>query len=191
MQPGYQPPQPKKSFPVWAIILIVVAGLGVVLVGTLAALGIYGTRRYIASAKTAEAKNSIGAIARAARNAYEYEQEDGGHKLCRSAVPVPSKVQAGTKYMPSSSADFNTGDEKTGWRCLKFAMQEPIYYQYHYNQGAGYLGKTATPGPTGFEAAARGDIDGNGTTSLFAMTGAVAGSEVRLSTTIEIENEFE
>ena len=67
-----QPPQ-KKGFPVWAIILLVVAGLGVRFAVLLVVLGIYGTRKYLAAAKTAEAKNSVGAIARAAQTAYENE----------------------------------------------------------------------------------------------------------------------
>ena len=64
-QPGPPtPPQPEKGFPVWVTILIVVAGLGVIVIGTLAALAIAGTRRYLSAAKSAEAKNSVGAIAR-------------------------------------------------------------------------------------------------------------------------------
>ena len=68
MQPGPQVPYggsapPASKFPVWIIILLVVVGLGVVGIGVFAALGIYGTRRYLASAKTSEAKNTIGAIA--------------------------------------------------------------------------------------------------------------------------------
>jgi len=40
-------------------LMIVVA-----IIGVLAALAIYGVRRYLASAKTGEAKNTIGAISR-------------------------------------------------------------------------------------------------------------------------------
>src|ERR1019366_6126315 len=43
------------------------------IIGVLPALAIYGVRRYLASAKTAEAKNSIGAITRGAVAAYERE----------------------------------------------------------------------------------------------------------------------
>src|SRR5689334_23265245 len=49
-------------------LMIVVA-----IIGVLAALAIYGVRRYLATSKTAEAKNTIGGIARAAVAAYERE----------------------------------------------------------------------------------------------------------------------
>jgi type IV pilus assembly protein PilA len=199
MQPGPQYPYgggaspPAKKFPVWIIIVIVIVGLGVVGVGVFATLGIYGTRRYLAAAKTSEAKNSIGAIARGARAAYEYESADPGapHRLCGSAVTVPAAVPAAVKYMPTPGADFDTGDSKTGWKCLKFSMTQPIYYQYSYHQGSGYLATSTSPGADGFEAAARGDLDGNGKTSLFAMTGKVAGGTVTMSPSMFVENEFE
>ena len=93
--------------------------------------------------------------------------------------------------MPSSGADFETGDDETGWRCLKFSMTSPMYYQYSYNQGAGYLAKSVDPGPTGFESAARGDLDGDGDTSLFALSGKVSGGTVLVTPTLYVENEFE
>jgi type IV pilus assembly protein PilA len=189
--PNASPTPSGSKFPVWLIIVIAVLGLGVVIVGVLAALGIYGTRRYLAAAKTAEAKNSIGAIARGARAAYEMERADGTHKLCGSATAVPATVPSGTKYMPVTGADFDTGDTENGWKCLKFSMTMPIYYQYHYNRGAGYLAPAVSPGPNGFEAAARGDLDGDGVTSLFAITGTESSGTLTVSTAIHIDNEFE
>lgn len=189
----YAPPSPQKGkFPVWLIILIVVLGSGVALVGVLAALGLYGTRRYLAAAKTAEAKNSIGAIARGARASYEREQPDGTQKLCGSAVSVPASVPSGTKYMPAlSGGDFDTGDAENGWKCLRFAINNPIYYQYHYNRGAGYLAPAVSPGPNGFEAAARGDLDADGVTSLFALAGRESGGTITVSTSVFVQDEFE
>lgn len=191
--PPYVPPPPKSSFPVWAIVILVIAGLGVLSVGVFAALGIYGTRRYLAAAKTAEAKNSIGAIARGARAAWEREAMDPPiHQLCKSATPVPAAVPKGNKYMPlASGGDFDTGDAQTGWKCLRFTMTSPIYYQYSYNQGGGYLAPSVNPGPTGFEAAARGDINGDGVTSLFVLTGTPSATSLVVAPSIYIENEFE
>lgn len=198
MQPGpYAPPPPQaQKFPVWIIIVIVFAVGGVLAVGVLAALGIYGTRRYIGAAKTAEAKNTLGAIARGARASYERETADPAapHKLCGSAITVPSAVPAGTKYMPGSGVglDFNTGDAENGWQCLKFTMTQPIYYQYSYHRGSGYVGPASqSPGPDGFEAAARGDLDGDGKTSLFVLTGQAAGGTVSVRTSMYIEDEME
>src|ERR1700756_2024384 len=52
-------------------LMIVVA-----IIGVLAALAIYGVKRYLASAKTSEAKNTIGAIARGGAAAYERETQN-------------------------------------------------------------------------------------------------------------------
>ena len=201
-QPGppTQSPQPKKGFPTWAIVLLVVGGLVVVGVPTLAALSIYGVRRYLAAAKTAEAKNTIGAISRAAAAAYESEQLGADnrltHRLCASARPVPASIASvkAMKYMPNPAAgtDFNSGDAQTGWQCLKFSMSMPVYYRYQYHQGSGYLVPSTAPGPDGFEASAQGDLDGDGILSTFARTGTVGPSEtVVLATTIYTDNEME
>jgi type IV pilus assembly protein PilA len=199
MQSPHQPQQ-KKGFPVWAIILLVIVGLFVVLIGVLAALGIYGTRKYLAAAKTAEAKNSIGAISRGAVAAYEREQSVSGkgaaHRLCETANPVPGSMASvkAFKYQPNSATgtDFNVGDEQTGWPCLRFTMTYPIYYRYQYHKGSGYLAPSVSPGPNGFEASAQGDLDGNGVPSTFARTGAVGpNGSVVLATTVFVDNEFE
>ncbi len=116
------------------IIAIVVVAGAVPLLGVFATLAIYGVRRYIATAKTAEARNTIGAITRAAVSSYESD-----HVLCASARPVPVTVPKATKYMPSTVAgnDFNSGDDHLGWKCLRFSMTQPIYYQYQYHAGSG------------------------------------------------------
>ncbi|WP_441286063.1 type IV pilin protein [Sorangium sp. KYC3313] len=187
-------------------LMIVVA-----IIGVLAALAIYGVRRYLASAKTSEAKNSIGAIARGAAAAYERETAaseilTGGtstaanHALCDTATaPVPAAVPAGTKYQPSSAAtdDFNAGTSTQGWPCLKFAMTQPIYYQYHYTRGGRTGVSTTSPDPTAngatdsFEAGAAGDLDGDATLSAFARGGSVFNGELVLATQVFIENEYE
>ena len=180
-------------------LMIVVA-----IIGVLAALAIYGVRRYLATTKTAEAKNTIGGITRAAAAAYEretYSNEllpDGAssavtmHALCGSALAfVPAAPPANKKYQPQTgdNLDFNTGDQLNGWKCLKFQMSEPIYYQYTYNKGSGVCGAGA-PG-TGFETCAKGDLDGNGTFSTFARSADVRNGSVVVSTELYIDKEFE
>jgi type IV pilus assembly protein PilA len=201
MQPPYQaqqaPPQ-KKGMSTCLIIAIVVGALSIPVIGVVAVLGIYGVRKYIAAAKTAEAKNGVDQIARLAVAAYERDDAElvapgkaAPHRLCGSATPVPRDVPKGVKYMPSTAAgaDFQSGSATAGWTCLKFAMGMPMYYQYGYVQGAGSGKSGATA--NGFEASARGDLDGNGATSLFARGADVRNGNVVLSTQIYIENEFE
>ena len=50
-------------------LMIVVA-----IVGVLAALAVFGTVRYVAAAKTAEARNIVGAVARSAAMQYDMER---------------------------------------------------------------------------------------------------------------------
>ena len=179
-------------------LMIVVA-----IIGVLAALGMYGVSRYLAGAKTAEAKNSVGSISRAAASAFE--REIGGaeilavggssagfsHELCTSAAPVPIAPPVGTKYQPSET-DWYGATEQEGWRCLKFAIVAPIYYQYRYERGTN-AGVPDAPAisATGFEAAAVGDLDGDGVLSGFSRGGNVVGGQLVLSTQIHIHQEYE
>lgn len=187
-------------------LMIVIA-----IIGVLAALAIYGVRRYLASAKTSEAKNTIGAIARGAKSAYEREtalselvneganSSGASHALCLSAAaPVPAIVPLGNKYQPDTAEgkDYNTGNATAGWKCLKFSMTQAHYYQYQYNAAAGYVGPGAGgPDPTadGFEAAAVGNLDGDAANSTFTLIGTVntATKELKTATQVYIADEYE
>jgi type IV pilus assembly protein PilA len=178
-------------------LMIVVA-----IVGILAVLAIYGVRKYIANAKTAEARNSLGAISKAAALEFEKENMAPGtlaigttsnvtRALCQTAsVTVPSAIASvtGKKYQsdPTPGKDWQT-DQATfgmGFSCLKYSMEQPQYYMYNYtsdgNPGAGTQG-------TQFNATAAGDVDGNGTQSLFQLQGTVdpTSHQVRTATTIQ------
>jgi len=175
----------------------------------LAALASSGVRQYIDQSKIAEAKNTVGAIARSAIGAYEREQvfSPGAplpspsaivHVLCDSATPVPAQVPKGTKVQPSSApgADFQSGTPTAGWRCLRFEMTAPHHYQYEYRRGGPYKGPARggpDPGPFGFEISAEGDLDGDGKTSLFTRIGTIdrPNAAVRLSTEIFVSDERE
>ena len=179
-------------------LMIVVA-----IIGVLAAMAIFGVRKYLAAAKTSEAKNTLGAINRASVSAYERENipgqllADAGsstqatHTLCGNATPVPAAVPAGKKYQPSTAAgaDFNGGTATAGWKCLKFGMTEPHYYQYAYTKGAygitaGLAALQAAPG-TGWTAEAKGDLDGDGSTfSEFALVGDIQNGQPKISTQV-------
>ena len=188
-------------------LMIVVA-----IIGVLAALAIYGVRRYLATAKTSEAKNTIGAIASGAQASYERETVSSqivveglpstaaSHALCKSAdATVPAAISSvkGTKYQPDSgpTADFNIGTALKGWPCLKFTMSSPIYYAYGYKQGTDLApGNAAAGGATGFEASAEGDLDGDGTTfSWFARTGQIntTTKTIKLASQVYVLNEFD
>jgi type IV pilus assembly protein PilA len=197
MQPGQPPGQPpaKKGMSTCLIVVLVVAALSVPVVIILGAMAVYGVRKYISNTKTLEARASTMAIAHAASAAYEREPVAGGgttaHRLCGSAKPVPASVPKAERYQPSSApgADFQGGDASNGWTCLKFALSAPTYYQHRYETGVGSGKSGATA--NGFEASARGDLDGNGVTSLFAVGADVKNGVVVVSPTLYVENEFE
>jgi type IV pilus assembly protein PilA len=182
----------------------------IAIVGVLAALAIYGVRTYLASARTTEAKAGVGAISQLATVVYEREagQADliaaaqGGNSqpeanfLCSSALPVPAVIPPGNKYQPGNApgSDFHTGSSTEGWLCLGFTVSTPMYYQYNYFKGGGYLSPGLggpDPGSDGFEAAARGDLNNDGTYATFARTGVIVNKHLRVSTQIFVDNEFD
>ena len=156
-------------------LMIVVA-----IIGILAVLAIYGVSRYLKSAKTAEATNNIGQLAKNAQESWTREKIAGtfvaagqqaaiGQCLCvKAASPVPATPPVASKYV-SGVTDWN-GDSITGWKCLRYTIDQPQYYSYKYTSDSTCT--TATPGTT-FSAIAEGDLDGNGTTSHFEMVGNV------------------
>lgn len=180
----------------------------IAIIGVLAALAIYGVRSYLAAAKTAEAKESVGEISKLASVVFERERaasellgssvasQKAVNALCNSATVVPNAVPVGTKYQPNNAvnSDFHTGDSLTGWMCLGFSLSSPIAYQYSYLKGGGYVSPGLggpDPGSDGFEAAARGDLDGDGVISTIARTGVVVGGSLHVSTQIFVDKETE
>ena len=161
-------------------LMIVVA-----IVGILAALAIYGVRKYITNAKTAEARNSLGQMSKDASAAYSREGMAGTvltvgtstaitNQLCLSAgatVPAAKAGIAGKKYQ-SKPQEWAAGDQFTGWTCLKFSMQDPQYFMYSYVQA----GSVSAAGGT-FQTLANGDLNADGVLSTFELDGSLqAGS---------------
>ena len=155
-------------------LMIVVA-----IIGVLAALAIYGVRKYLANAKTAEARTAIGRIAKDASSAWDRESMSGGvitpgeskfnsKQLCVSSSKVPDDeaLIANQKYQ-SKVGEW----KQAGWACLRFSMDGPQYFQYEYESSA----TAGTPGAADddFTAHARGDLNGNGSLSDFSLTGKV------------------
>jgi type IV pilus assembly protein PilA len=160
-------------------LMIVVA-----IIGILAALAIYGVRKYLTNAKTGEAKANVGRLGKDAVSAYERESMDGTllaagatvdavHKLCPTAAAVPTAVPSGQKTQPDP-ASWNG----TGWSCLKFSVNSPVYYQYGYTAAA-TTGTTAA-----FTATATGNLDADSTTSVWTLNGGLLGGAMRLSPTM-------
>lgn len=153
-------------------LMIVVA-----IIGVLAALAIYGVRKYIANAKTAEARTALGRIAKDASGAYNRENMAGSvlglgttaglsNRLCGSATAVPATTKIkGMKYQ-SAPSDWG-GSQVDGWACLRFSMQDPQYYSYNYTCAS------PTAEDAEFTASANGDLNGDEVLSTFRLKGGV------------------
>ncbi len=128
------------------------------MIGIAAATAIYGVRRYITLAKTAEARNVIGQIsmgcaAYVSGDSTSLEKpKHGAPKKFVSLPPVPAKVPSGMKYQ-SAASDWKA------WAPIKFSLKDPQYYQYEVV--AAKDGRSA-------EIIARGDLDANGRQSRFS-----------------------
>jgi len=161
-------------------LMIVVA-----IVGVLAVLAIVGVRKYIASAKTAEATNQLGTIGDRAQQAYDGEGMSGAvlaqgtstgilKQLCLGAsatVPGAATSIKGKKYQ-STVAEWNVdGAGNSGFACLHFTIDKPQYYMYNYVAAAPGNGAGAS-----FVATANGDLNGDGVLSTFSLTGTVNAS---------------
>lgn len=160
-------------------LMIVVA-----IIGILAALAVYGVRRYLTSAKTAEAKEMLGRLGKDAAAAYQRERMSGSvlaagatadavHSLCDSAPMTPTAVPKNAKVQ-TAPEDWKGADNP--WTCLRFSISDPTYYAYEYIKQS----------ETAFEARAYGDLDGDEQIATFILAGAVDENarEVRLAPTI-------
>ena len=177
LPPQAQPPQApapaKQSLSTCLIVGLVVVGVVVFFGGILATLAIYGVRKYIANAKTAEARNELGVIEKCAAAAYAIERPSTRgptHRLCPSAsrpIPPAALSVSGKKYA-STSAEWDVDRARdAGFACLGFTMSQPQYYRYSYRaHGVSQAGD-------GFDAVAEGDLNGDGVTSQFRVSGQV------------------
>lgn len=161
-------------------LMIVVA-----IIGVLAALSIYGVSKYMANAKTAEARTGIGQIAKDAGSAFQRETMAGSvlsagsdaaisNRLCPTASAIPAAVPSAKKYQ-SAAASWSAD---AGWTCLKFSMKDPQYYQYQYVA----TGDGSTDGH-GFSAIAVGNLDGDAVNSTFTLAGRVQSGVLNVAPT--------
>jgi hypothetical protein len=162
-QPHRSPPHAKKGgFPIWLIVVLVASVPLIAIVGLMATMGIYGTRRYIANSKSFEAMNALTQIGKDVTAAYESAQP---HRLCPSAsraVPDSLAKVKGMKYQ-SAPGDWDVDKAaEAGFACFKFSMDQPQYFMYSYESSGG-----------SFTATAMGDLDGDGIPSVFSIAGFV------------------
>jgi type IV pilus assembly protein PilA len=172
-------------------LMIVVA-----IIGVLAVLAIYGVSKYLASSKTAEARDNLGNLSKAAGSAYDREKLSTSSVLtpgsttailkafcatAASSVPAASATVSGRKYQ-SNPSEWKAGDAVTGWQCLKFTVDSPQYYQYSYTAA------TTAGNGAAFTASAAGDLNNDSVFSTFTIAGSVVSGAVLLAPTVAETN---
>ncbi len=160
-----RPPSRRRSR---AVTLVDVMNLVVVAAGV-SAIGMYGTARYIRYTRTTEAVAEVNALGKAA--AEYYDKSDANQPAgatveakramrhfppsSKASVPADPLDVRGKRYQ-STSADW----AGSPWKELGFSVAQPQSYAYRFtSEGIGFQAQA--------KAYAEGDLNGNGTRSLF------------------------
>jgi type IV pilus assembly protein PilA len=163
-------------------VMMVVAILGVI-----AALATVGMSGYLRHAKTAEATRALGNIEIGSRTQFSKSTYPSGtgegpavHMFCPTGEMVPPTIPKAEKKKVDSALWMTPT-----WKCLMFSISDPQYYAYKYtsNDEVGVAAR--------YSATANGDLDGDGTPSLFELKGrgSVTGEAERESLSITNEDE--
>ncbi|HZF53012.1 MAG TPA: hypothetical protein VE093_30375 [Polyangiaceae bacterium] len=151
---GPPPGPPKKSHTTLIILLAAVVGGGLLVISVLGALAYSGMRKYLSSAKSAEARVNVSALAQGiaacAQKPSLSAGDPGQNGLPPSSPRVPASLAQvkGTRYA-SSPADWSS----EAFACALFSIPTPQYFQYQW--------LLTSPGAQGI-ARAEGDLDGDG-----------------------------
>ncbi len=166
------------------IVVVAMCLLSVPCVGVLAAVAVPAFVGYLARAKTAEAETNLESMVRLAEAYYESEQfVAGGAPLTACAVG-----SGRTTNVPSSMKTV-LGPLGEPFDSLGFSLYDPVYYQYEI-VGAGGCDHQA--GDALYTFRAYGDLDGDGTTSLFEITASAGpGGALERAPGIRREQELE
>lgn len=157
-------------------LMIVVAILGV-----LAAVAIPSFLNYMKRAKTTEATLGVDKIYEGAVVYFTSEQLTGS----TAVTPIRFALPSNTGPTPSSiSTDYYPSDWQPNnvWNALAFGMEERFYYRYQFVQSCN--GRCSSG--DNMQAIARGDLDGDESTSLFSRNAEVvpdSSNELQLKST--------
>jgi len=162
-------------------LMIVVA-----IIGILAAVAIPAFLKYIKKSKTSEAGLNLRKIYDGEVTYYQEEKVTiTGSILDKQFVTAPSSGDATPGFPPGINKQSGNWDDD-GWRALKFGADSPVQFCYQATAS------TTTGTDSAFTAFAYGDLDGDGSTSLFQRVGAIDGTgEIDGGAGLYMENDLE
>lgn len=157
-----QAPPKRKGSLTPVIVLIVLGALTIPCVGILAAVAIPSFIGYLRRSKTAEAEQNLRSLYAGAA-AYYAEEHVGPDGTARTRCTVGPAV---TSNVPGPQRTV-LSDLPDSFSALGFAPYDPVYFRYEIVSVPGCDHPDGTPL---YSFRARGDLDGDGATSLFELT---------------------
>jgi type IV pilus assembly protein PilA len=184
-----QPARKAKTSPALVALIVVGVGFGMVcVVGVLAAIAIPAFINYVRRSKTSEAGANLAALYRGAASYYD-EERAGPDGLPRRACTVDP---ATTSVPPSANkVVLDWGSEPASFRDLGFEPPDPMYYRYEIAADPGRCDRSPDDDRV-YTLRAHGDLDGDGTTSVFELSvGSNGENELYRSPGIDTRDELE
>ncbi len=147
-------------------LMIVVA-----IIGILAAVAIPAFINYMKRAKTSEASVNLKSQGEGAMSYFDAEWSIAGGAaaskyLPTSVGPTPALAPSSVKYNPTNAGTLQLFTDDPSWTALGWAPSKPFLYQYQWVSACGTAACANALTSAGI-IQARGDIDGDLTTSLF------------------------
>jgi type IV pilus assembly protein PilA len=168
-------------------LMIVVA-----IIGVLAAIAIPAFINYVKKSKTSEVGSNLKALFSGASSYYSEE------RFTRGLVTSGGAASSTHCTVAATSAGFTPTNQKQMWdfstdssfSALNFTVADPVYYQYRVQGSTDTCGNS--PGTALYSFQAVGDLDGDGTTSLFEVqAGSDGDNSLYRSPGMYIQNELE
>ena len=140
----------------------------------LVALAKEGVGKYQVAAKTAEARDNVMRIALALSD-YARTQKPPKRPFPPSAPLSPAQVPQGRPVSPPAF-------DHASWKAIGFAPREPLFYSYEF---------VTAPDGRSVEVIARGDLDADGSQSLYSVKVSMQGTEPKIDPQLKREQPYE